>query len=319
MAGTLALGWMPAVFTLLTCLAAGLLAAQGIQQARGRWAELNIPVAAVALVAALCGVGAFVLTFGNPLSFFGGFRHPTTGIALLLYTGTAFAVMAVVSLVLAVRDEDHELPTWAAILDVIVAVLFMLGVAMGYLKTSWVQANGGTWLLFAVLLTSAFLMGALAVQGCAAAAGLGDGTGEGAEAAGADGLVRLVGVAAAVLAVLFGVLYVVWYTTSVDTTIAREAARSAFSMQSFSTAGAVTATTDAANAQLTAVLAEYGAMVWGGGMVAGMVLPLVCCALTLVPALAGKRGALAGVCLAGLVLALAGGLCLRLFLGLLAG
>lgn len=321
-AGVGASGLQLAGFTLLACLAAGMMLVTGILQVRREASRLSVGMGVASAVLAIVGVALFVLTLGNPASFFGGFRHATTGITLLLYASLLFVAASVVGAVLASRDEDGDAPAWMGAVTVVASVLFVGGVALGFLKTTLAQLNWGVAALFLLFLAGACTLGGLAtlvVVGVMGGAGADDaGTdGAGGELAAAGALARRIVLPGAIVTVAAAALLLGWFATSEHSAVARGAAKAAYSMQGFASTGATGASSAAAATLLSSVVTRHGLLFWGGAVVLGMVVPLlagVCLSLRSVAAGRGRVLAIAGI---GLACALVGGYFVRIVIALL--
>lgn len=294
-----------ALYTLVTCLGAGVLGFQGAACVRWRSERLNKASALLAGVLALAGIALFALRLGRPERLFGGFANFTSGVTLALYGVVAFVVVCVVMLVLSSRTEDGTVPAWCGVAAIVVSVLLVCAMTCGSVLSA--KPGAGLFTLMALYLGAALLLGAAAhlVLGCVLKDGGACKTGRAALAA------------CAVLAGVGMVAYLAWY--GMDTQAAAQATKTSFSMSTYTIGGAAqTLATD----KLAGVLggAQAG-LFWGGAVACGVAAPLVCGLVALVAGkgdAAQKRGILLALGLVALVCALVGGYCLRLCLAALA-
>lgn len=307
-----------ALYTLVTCLGAGLLGFQGASAARYRSERLNKASAVIAGALALAGIALFALRLGRPERLFGGFANLTSGVTIALYATVIFVVACVVVLVLSSRAEDGSVPAWAGVLAVVASLLLVAGMTCGYLLSA--KLGGRLLTLLALYLGGALVLGASAYLVLA-----GVRADEPAMRLGRGALLACAVLAGAGLA-----CYLAWF--SMDTQAAREATKSALSMSGFTVGGGVQAA--AAGEKVAGLLTgAHAALFWGGAVVCGVVVPAACGALALVRGMragasAGDEGAQGarvparGVLLAcgacALVFALAGGYALRACLAVLA-
>lgn len=287
-----------ALFSLASCLGAGLLGFQGVQAARYRSERLNKTSAAIAGVLALAGIALFALRLGRPERLFSGFANLTSGITLSLYVVALFVVACVVMLVMSSRAEDGSVPAWCGWLAVAASVLLVAGTTCGWLLSA--KLTGELAATAALMLGSACVLGAAAHLTLAAAWGDAD----------AVGLGRRALLPCAVLAAVGMACYLGWYAA--DTQAAGAATKSALSMSTF-TVGSVGATGVSAAERLSALLSGAGAPLFRGGAVAcGVVVPLVCGACALV-----RRRVALPLAAVALLAAVAGAYALRACLQLL--
>ena len=101
-----------ALYTLVTCLGAGVLGFQGAACVRWRSERLNKASAIVAGALALAGIALFALRLGRPERLFGGFANLTSGVTLALYGVVFFVVVCVAMIVMSSRTEDGSVPRW---------------------------------------------------------------------------------------------------------------------------------------------------------------------------------------------------------------
>lgn len=296
-----------ALYTLVTCLGAGLLGFQGVSAARYRSERLNKASAVIAGALALAGIALFALRLGRPERLFGGFANLTSGVSWALYATVIFVVACVVLLVLSARAEDGSVPAWAGTLAVVASVLLVVGVTSGFLLSA--KLGGKLALTFALYLGSALVLGASGYLTLACVR------------ADADAM-RLGGHALAACAVLAGVGlagYLAWF--SMDTQAAQAATKSALSMSGYAVGGGIA---QAGAAERVAVLLSgaKAALFWGGAVACGVVVPAAAGVLAF--ARAGHkdaqpaRGVLLACGCAALVFALVGGYALRVCLAALA-
>ena len=275
-----------ALYTLVTCLGAGLLGFQGVSAARYRSERLNKASAVIAGALALAGIALFALRLGRPERLFGGFANLTSGVSWALYATVIFVVACVVLLVLSARAEDGS---------------------GGFLLSA--KLGGKLALTFALYLGSALVLGASGYLTLACVR------------ADADAM-RLGGHALAACAVLAGVglaCYLAWF--SMDTQAAQAATKSALSMSGYAVGGGIA---QAGAAECVAVLLSgaKAALFWGGAVACGVVVPAAAGVLAF--ARAGHkdaqpaRGVLLACGCAALVFALVGGYALRVCLAALA-
>ena len=293
-----------ALYTLVTCLGAGVLGFQGAACVRWRSERLNKASAIVAGALALAGIALFALRLGRPERLFGGFANFTSGVTLALYGVVLFVAVCVAMLVMSSRTEDGSVPRWCGIAAIVVSVLLVAAMTCGAVLSA--KPGAGLYTLMALYLGAALLFGSAAHLVLGAL--LKD------EAACKTGRATL-----AVCAVLAGVglvAYLVWY--GLDTQAAAQATKSTYSMSTHMIGGAKQV---AATDKLAVVMSGAQALLfWGGSVACGIVAPLVCGVAALVVGkgdVLEKRGVLAVLGLAALACALAGGWCLRLCLATL--
>lgn len=265
-----------ALFTLASCLGAGLLGFQGVQALRYRSERLNKAAAGVAGVLALVGIALFALRLGQPSRLFSGFANLTSGVTLALYAVVIFVVACVLVIVMSSRAEDGSVPAWCGWVALLASVVLVAGATCGYLLSAKL---GGE-----LLATFAAFAGGALVMGCSAHLTLAAVRGD------ADAL-RLERTCLLACAVVAGVAiagYLGWF--SMDTQAQASATKSAFSMSTFTVGGASSRV--GAGEQVDELLTGASApLFWGGAVACGVVVPAVCGAVALA---CGKRRAAAG-------------------------
>ncbi|MBS5450283.1 MAG: hypothetical protein KHZ24_03605 [Coriobacteriia bacterium] len=301
---------LTALFTLATCLGAGLFGFQGVQALRYRSERLNKASAAVAGVLALAGLACFALRLGRPERLFGGFANLTSGITLALYAVALFVVVCVVVLVMSSRAEDGSVPAWCGWATLVVSALLVAGTTCGYLLSA--KPGGELFATMGLFAGGALVMGSAAhlVLACVRAD------------ADALALGRCCLLACAVVAGACLAAYLGWF--SLDTQAEAAATKSAFSMSTFTVGDS--GGQAAAGERLSALLSgAQASLFWGVGVACGIVVPVACGLVALVcgrvrtgsdePSAAGvRRGLLGALAAVALLASVGGGYALRLCL-----
>lgn len=297
-------GGLLAAFSLLMCLASGLMLFQGIQASLYRAERCNRAAAAISLAAAVAALGCFAARMGHVERVFGMFANVTSPTTHLLYAAVLFVVVCLVYLVVSVRSEDGSVPRWCGVTGAAVSVAVMAFVAFGnynYLHLSTLTPD--FWALAAYYAANALALGALGELVLGAALGCDDAVGLARKAA-----LPCVALSAVGMAVVLGVF-------ALDSQAASAATTSMFSMAKYNVKAASAV---AASDMLAAVLSGASApLFWGGAVAVGAVVPLVLSAVLFFGKgeRAGARVLALGI--AALVCLLVGGVCFRLCLGVI--
>lgn len=294
-------GGLLAAFSLLICLASGLMLFQGIQATLYRAERCNRAAAAVSLAAAVAALVCFAARMGHADRVFGMFANVTSPTTHLLYAAVLFVVVCLVYLVVSVRSEDGSVPRWCGVAAIVVSLAVAAFVAFGnynYLHLTTLTPD--FWALAAYCVLNALAFGALGQLVLGAVLGCDDATGFAAKAA-----LPCVVLSAVGMAVVLGVF-------ALDSQAASAATTSMFSMTKYNVKAASAV---AASDTLAVVLSGASApLFWGGVVAVGTVVPLVVSAMLFLGK-GGKRpvalGAIALVC------ALVGAVCFRLCLGVI--
>ncbi len=294
-------GGLLAAFSLLICLASGLMLFQGIQATLYRAERCNRAAAAVSLAAAVAALVCFAARMGHADRVFGMFANVTSPTTHLLYAAVLFVVVCLVYLVVSVRSEDGSVPRWCGVAAIVVSLAVAAFVAFGnynYLHLTTLTPD--FWALAAYCVLNALAFGALGQLVLGAVLGCDDATGFAAKAA-----LPCVVLSAVGMAVVLGVF-------ALDSQAASAATTSMFSMTKYNVKAASAV---AASDTLAVVLSGASApLFWGGAVAVGAVVPLVVSAMLFLGK-GGKRpvalGAIALVC------ALVGAVCFRLCLGVI--
>lgn len=294
-------GGLLAAFSLLMCLASGLMLFQGVQAGLYRAERCNRAAAAISLAAAVAALGCFAARMGHVERVFGMFANVTSPTTHLLYAAVLFVAVCLVYLVVSARSEDGSVPRWCGAASAAVSVAVMAFVAFGnynYLHLSTLTPD--FWALAAYYAANALALGALAELVLGAALGC-----EEAAAVARKAALPCVALSAVGMTVVLGVF-------SLDSQAASAATTSMFSMAKYNVKAAdATAAVD----MLAVVLSGASApLFWGGAVAAGAVMPLALSAV-LFFGKGGKRPVALGI--VALACALAGAVCFRLCLGVL--
>ncbi len=292
-------GGLLAAFSLLICLASGLMLFQGIQATLYRAERCNRAAAAVSLAAAVAALACFAARMGHVERVFGMFANVTSPTTHLLYAAVLFVVACLVYLVVSVRSEDGSVPRWCGVAAIVVSVAVMAFVAFGnynYLHLSTLTPD--FWALAAYYVLNALALGALGELVLGGVLGCDDATGFAAKAA-----LPCVALSAVAMAVVLGVF-------SLDSQAASAATTSMFSMTKYNVKAASAV---AASDTLAVVLSGASApLFWGGAVAVGAAVPLVV-SVVLFLGKGGKRPVALG--LAALACSIVGAVCFRLCLG----
>lgn len=263
------------LYVLLTCLGAGTLLVQGGRLCLAGDAR---PSRGLLVVAACSAVAAFVcyaLRVTHPERFIGALAHPTTGITLFLYSLILVAAMAVVALVVLLRSDDDELPTWCSVLCVVVGLACVFFLALGFTLGNITTLTVRFWILFLLFLGDAILVGILL---CMFAGARGDKD---------EGRLRLVALVAALICALGMALYLAWASSSADAIAVQ---RSQFSMNTNILGGAASAQQTGQTTVSALLGGSHALLFWGGAVLAGVVIPAAAQVVVLVRR-RGKAGA----------------------------
>ena len=297
-------GGLLAAFSLLMCLASGLMLFQGIQASLYRAERCNRAAAAISLAAAVAALGCFAARMGHVERVFGMFANVTSPTTHLLYAAVLFVVACLVYLVVSVRSEDGSVPRWCGVAAIVVSVAVMAFVAFGnynYLHLSTLTPD--FWALAAYYVLNALALGALGELALGAALGCDDAAGLARKAA-----LPCVALSAVGMAVVRGVF-------ALDSQAASAATTSMFSMAKYNVKAAdATAAVDT----LAVVLSGASApLFWGGAVAVGTVVPLVLCAALFLGKGERAGGRVLALGIAALVCLLLGAVCFRLCLGVI--
>jgi anaerobic dimethyl sulfoxide reductase subunit C (anchor subunit) len=270
------------VFTLFICLGAGTLGVAGLLAGLGKAKEVQLPAAAVSLVAIAAGGVASFLHLEHWDRIFNGFGHLASGITQELIGIAVFAAVAASCLVLARRGT---VPRWAGWCALVVSVALVVVMSLSY--TMAARPVWNTPLLPLYYLANALLFGSLAVALIAAVR---------------KAPCKLI----TVLALVGGTLTLV---VALSYGIFIPSAASAFTSVGnyFDPTQPTKATADPQGVLAGFLTGEYALLFWGGVVALGAAFPLVASLFA-----RGKEGTihLASVAL-GCACALAGGLCFR--------
>ncbi len=341
-------GGLLAAFSLLICLASGLMLFQGIQATLYRAERCNRAAAAVSLAAAVAALVCFAARMGHADRVFGMFANVTSPTTHLLYAAVLFVVVCLVYLVVSVRSEDGSVPRWcgvaaimfanvtsptthllyAAVLFVVVCLVYLVvsvrsedgsvprwcGVAaivVSLAVAAFVAFGNYNYLHLTTLTPDFWALAAYCVLNALAFGALGQLV-LGA-VLGCDDATGFAAKAALPCVVLSAVgMAVVLGVFALDSQAASAATTSMFSMTKYNVKAASAV---AASDTLAVVLSGASApLFWGGAVAVGAVVPLVVSAMLFLGK-GGKRpvalGAIALVC------ALVGAVCFRLCLGVI--
>ena len=150
--------WPLVIFTLCLCLAGGLLFMQSLMAILGKGSAKFQKLAAIANIAIIV-VGGIAVFFHlqHWERIFNGFGHITSGITHELIMVVLALAILIVFLVLL---KKGELPKWAAIAGIVVAVVLVFVTANSYNMAARPAWNNFAWYLN--IFADAYLMGAFA-------------------------------------------------------------------------------------------------------------------------------------------------------------
>ena len=285
------LQWPLILFTTLVAWSAGLFASQCVLALASResrvvaGAEERVQKAARVVSAALLVVGGIAVFFHleHWERIFNGFGHLSSGITQELIAIVVLAVVAMVYLLL-LRKNGGKAPAWAAAAGVVASAALVVVMAHSYLMAARPAWDTFAWVLY--VLGNACVLGPLTMALLTALLSQGE------EASGR--LVRLLSAAGAAVNAVAALAY----------GVALQMSSSSFSVvgDSFDTTHPARAFIDAA-----AVVGDQALLVWGGAVVLGAAVPLICALMAL------KKPALSKACCAlGVVCAVAGAICMRM-------
>lgn len=289
-------------FTLLMCLASGLMFFQGIQAILYRAERCNRAAAAVSLAAAVAALVCFAARMGHVDRVFGMFANVTSPTTLLLYAAVLFVVASLVYLVVSLRSEDGSVARWCGVVAVVISVLLVALLAFAnynYLHLSTLTPD-----FFA--LAGYYGANALALGSLAMVVLGGLYADEDAMTLGRWAALVCVGLNAVLLGVFLGVF-------SLDSQGAQLASRSMFSMSTYTVKATAAASVTAADRLAVLLSGTSAPLFWGGAVVCGLGLPLVASAVLALAKQPARHRVLLLSAVA-LAAALVGSLCFRLCL-----
>ncbi len=155
----MAVQWPLIIFTLCTCMSAGIFGMQGFLAYRDKGGDLQLPALIVSVVFIGIGGIASFLHLQHWDRIFNGFGHLTSGITQELIGIALIAIMMVVYFL--VLRKKGTVPKWAAGMAMVASALLVFIMGHSYLMESRLIWN--TYLLPAYYLASAFMLGSLAV------------------------------------------------------------------------------------------------------------------------------------------------------------
>lgn len=289
----MSVGGLLAAFSLLMCLASGLMLFQGIQASLYRAERCNRAAAAISLAAAVAALGCFAARMGHVERVFGMFANVTSPTTHLLYAAVLFVVVCLVYLVVSVRSEDGSVPRWCGVLAVVAGVVLAVCCALATHPYNKVTAlTPDMWVLVLYYLACAGTLGSFGSWALGAARG-----------EDTAGHARLALGCVAANAVLLGIYLGVF---SLDHQAARTASQAVYAMATFTVGGTSGSVVGAAE-RVGALLAGPGAaLFWVGAVGVGLVVPATAGAVALARPGARVRTVCAWV---GLACALAGFAC----------
>lgn len=150
--------WPLALFTLATCAASGLFAAEGVLVIGGKGRKLYMPATIVSFVLVVLGGISSFFHLQHWERIFNGFGHLSSGITQELIGLVLLVICLAVFFVMNRKTpDDEEMPKWTGVMAVIMAVVMVAIGAHAYqmaARPAW--SNIGTYLYF---FGSALVMG----------------------------------------------------------------------------------------------------------------------------------------------------------------
>ena len=137
--------WPLILFTFFVCLASGILLGQGVMTVLGKGKSMQLASLVSSLVALAVGGISVFFHLQHWERIFNGFGHITSGITLEFIGCVVFFVVLVVYFLMMRRAEDGMAPKWCGVLAII------MGVAMPAI-------TGGSYLMEAIPVWDTFLL-----------------------------------------------------------------------------------------------------------------------------------------------------------------
>ena len=152
------LQWPLILFTSFMAWSAGLFGTQGVYALRGQAKRAQMPALFTALGLMIVGGIAVFLHLQHWERIFNGFGHLSSGITQELIAIVVMAVVMVIFFIYLRRSgDDAEIPAWAAIAAIVVALALLFVMAHSYMMASRPAWNNATQILS--IFGAAFVMG----------------------------------------------------------------------------------------------------------------------------------------------------------------
>ncbi len=289
------LEWPLILFTFFVCLASGILLGQGLMTVLGKGKKMQLVSLVSSLVALAVGGVAVFLHLQHWERIFNGFGHITSGITLEFIGCVVFFVVLVVYFLMMRRAEDGMAPKWCGVLAIIMGVAMPAITGDSYLMEALPSWN--TPLLPVYYVVNAVFFGMLAIMIIGAVTK----TDDVIETSG------LIGAVAGVVSLVVIIAYAAY--------ISAQGAQYSDITYYFDPTLPDSHMVDIEGDFIGTVFAGANApLFWIGAVIVGVVIPAVLAFLAKQAAANGKTQQVLPMAVAGLVCALAGGICWRMIL-----